>query len=288
MSDVPADFSRSFSARRPQRVLVVAGRSTPTNRSLVTALGMRAGDVVLGRVDVRTALDGIEDGLWELRRVERLGIEVLNPAHSLVACHDKLQTALALERASIPHPRTLHVDWDASPPRVELPVVVKPRFGSWGRDVGLCATQGELARWVRCVRRRPWFQRHGLLVQTLGPPQGYDLRVIVADGRVVGAVERVAAPGEWRTNIALGGTRRPVTPSPEAVALALAAATAVDGDLVGVDLLPTPHGSHVVLEVNGAVDFTHEYSLGRETVFDEVARALVHADVSFADVGRGG
>jgi [lysine-biosynthesis-protein LysW]---L-2-aminoadipate ligase len=250
---------------------------------------LRHGDVVLGRIDVRTALDGIEDGLWELRRVEALGIEVLNPAHSLIACHDKLQTALTLERYSIPQPRTFHVDWDARPPRVEFPVVVKPRFGSWGRDVGLCTSDAELVRWVRRVRNRRWFLRHGLLVQALVPLQGFDLRVVVARGQVVGAIERIAAPGEWRTNIALGGTRRRAVPSPDASALAIAAAGAVGGDFVGVDLLPAPDGGWVVLEVNGAIDFTPEYSFPGGDVFDDVARAVISPGVPAAvALGLGG
>jgi glutathione synthase/RimK-type ligase-like ATP-grasp enzyme len=91
----------------------------------------------------------------------------------------------------------------------------------------------------------------------------------------VGAIERVAAEGEWRTNIALGGTRRRVDEvPPEAEAMSLAAARAIGADLVGVDLLPYQDG-YVVLELNGAVDFTPEYSLPGRNVFDRVAEALI-------------
>jgi RimK family alpha-L-glutamate ligase len=285
----------------PNGVWVVSGRSTLTSELLVGALherGVRAqfieparlsglahrDDVVLGRLDVRRTLDGVEDGIWELRRVERRRIRVLNPAPSLIACHDKLQTALRLTRIGVPHPATLHVDWDTPPPNVECPVVVKPRFGSWGRDVWLCESRVQLKRCLRRLRDRSWFRRQGVLVQALVPPAGFDVRVLVAGGRVVGAIERVAAAGEWRTNIALGGSRRAVTPPPEACVLATYAAAAVAGDLVGVDLLPLPNGDYVVLEVNGAVEFTTAYSLAGRNVFEEVAKAVA-ADAAEIDLG---
>jgi RimK family alpha-L-glutamate ligase len=270
---------------------VVAGKATETNVALVTAIRKHgveaahvrlaqaqrrvgAGDVALGRVDVLPTLDGIEGCLWELRRLERRGAHVLNGVGTLLAAHDKLATALRLGRASIPHPRTLHVDGGAEARPDLFPVVVKPRFGSWGRDVVLCETPAELDLAFQRLSRRRWFRRHGILVQELIPPMGHDLRLLVARGKVVGAVERYARSGEWRTNITLGGARRPVKPPPEACEVALAAAQAIKADLVGVDLLPTPDRGYVVLELNGAADFTPDYSLDNGDVFADVAAAL--------------
>jgi glutathione synthase/RimK-type ligase-like ATP-grasp enzyme len=101
-------------------------------------------------------------------------------------------------------------------------------------------------------------------VQELMPPQGSDLRIVIAGGAVVGAIERVARKGEWRTNVALGAQRRQVEPPPFACMLALEAAAAAGGDLIGVDLLPDGEGGWVVLELNGAVEFTREYSRDRD------------------------
>ena len=107
----------------------------------------------------------------------------------------------------------------------------------------------------------PWYRAHGALVQELVPTLGFDLRIVVADDHVIGAISRVAAPGEWRTNVALGAERRQATPPPDACALALAAARATGASLVGVDLLPDGRGRWTVAEINGAVEFTSEYAL---------------------------
>ena len=107
--------------------------------------------------------------------------------------------------------------------------------------------------------------------------------MIVAGGQVVGAIERVAAAGEWRTNIALGGWRRRVEPTAEACVLATYAAAAVGGDLVGVDLIPHADGHYVILEVNGAVEFTRDYSLDGQDVFDQVASIVARDATATGD-----
>jgi glutathione synthase/RimK-type ligase-like ATP-grasp enzyme len=123
-------------------------------------------------------------------------------------------------------------------------------------------------------------------VQELVSPAGLDLRVVVAARRVVGAVERIASPGEWRTNVALGAHRRPVDPDPEARMTALRAATSIGIDLAGVDLIVGPDGEYLVLEVNGAVDFTPEYGLSGSDPFlvavDSLAGAFAEPALTVA------
>jgi [lysine-biosynthesis-protein LysW]--L-2-aminoadipate ligase len=251
--------------------LVEQGAALLSPRAALRELG--PGDVALARLDVKTTLDGIEPGMWSLRRLERRGVVVLNPPEAVAAMHDKLLTAMRLRQVNVPHPASAYLPVGASPRGIALPAVVKPRFGSWGEHVHLCATRNQLRRCLRALRDERWFLEQGALVQELVPPTGCDLRVLVAGGEVVGAIERVAAPGEWRTNVALGGTRRPARPDRRARALALAAAAAVGADLTGVDLLRRGR-SYVVLELNGAVDFTEEYSLDSTCVFARTLEAL--------------
>jgi RimK family alpha-L-glutamate ligase len=250
---------------------VVAHRITPTNTRLGAVLTpaqalakLRHGDVALGRLDILPTLDGIEPGLAALDRLEALGVTVLNRRDTLVSAHDKLATASAMFAAGIPHPHTVHVAPWLEVPELVAPLVFKPRFGSWGEDVIRCETEEEIEAALRVLQTRPWFAATGAIAQKLVYPRGYDLRIIVAAGRVVGAVKRVAAAGEWRTNVALGARREPTSPPPAARAIAIQAAEAIGGDLVGVDLLPADVGTWVVLEVNGAVDFNGTYTLDED------------------------
>jgi [lysine-biosynthesis-protein LysW]---L-2-aminoadipate ligase len=234
------------------------------------------GDVALGRLDVREGLDGIESGSPELERLSCAGVDVLNTASALAAAHDKLLTSRVLRLNGLPHPHSWLVA-DGLPSAVpELPLVLKPRFGSWGRDVVLCSTAAEFEEQLERLRYRDWFREHGALAQELVPPLGWDLRVVVAGGRVIGAARRFAAPGEWRTNVSLGGRSEPVAPPPLARTLALSAAAAIGADLVGVDLLPTSTG-YFISELNGAVDFRPQYALDASDVYEEAVLHLLRA-----------
>ena len=149
----------------------------------------------------------------------------------------------------------------------------------------LCETPRALTEALDSVRAEPWFLRHGVLVQQLVPPTGSDLRVVVAGDRVVGAIHRLAAPGEWRTNVALGATRVPAEAPLEACELALAAARATSAVLAGVDLLATPDEGFTILEVNGAVDFTADY-LPEGDIFREATEEISRAAADLAPGAR--
>jgi RimK family alpha-L-glutamate ligase len=278
---------RSRRPRERYRSVTIFGRPTETNCGLVAAfarLGQRAqlaesaapqyfqwGDLAIARLDVLPTLDGIEPGLWYLPRLERQGVQLLNGPLALFAAHDKLSTALLLGRAGVAQPRTAHV-CEVSAPSFPPPYVVKPRFGSWGRDVYLCRDESELRARLDWLGRRRWFRRQGALVQSLVEPTGRDLRLLVAGGEVVGAVERRALPGEWRTNVALGAVRRRVDAPQAARALARRAVAALGLDLAGVDIARDESGRSYVLEVNGAVDFNAVYA---DDVFATAAAAML-------------
>jgi hypothetical protein len=173
----------------PIELVAIVGWSQQTNYDLVDewlergipavllspreATSMLApGDTALARLDVLPTLDGIEDGLDELEELSHRGVRLLNSPSAIVGAHDKLLTAQRLVAARLPHPKTVHLPREGAPLGLRPPLVVKPRFGSWGIDVFRCDSEHELETVVRAIRDRPWFRRHGALLQELVPSTG--------------------------------------------------------------------------------------------------------------------
>jgi RimK family alpha-L-glutamate ligase len=269
------------------RVGIVAHRNADTNAELcrawcalgieahvltpVEALGrLREGDTAVLRIDVRPTLDGCESGLDVVPDLRLYGVRVVNAPSALLAAHDKLWSERRLADSGLRRPACVHVCDAGDPVPFPPPYVVKPRYGSWGREVVRCRTVQELRSVLRRARGTRWFATHGALVQELLPSSGRDLRALVADGRVVGSAARVALPGEWRTNVALGAALVPATLDGEQRRLAVAAVDAIGGDFMAVDLLPS-NGGTIVLEVNGTPDFDATYG---PSVYADAAEAL--------------
>ena len=146
---------------------------------------------------------------------------VVNGPEALLATHDKLLTAERLARAGLPSPWTQHRA--AADPRRAVPVRRQAAAGSWGQDVLLCRAPEDLTRTLALISGRPWWRRHGALIQELVGPTGRDFRVVVAGRHVVAGGERIAAPDEWRTNVTLGGLVVRAEVPAKARALAVAA-----------------------------------------------------------------
>jgi RimK family alpha-L-glutamate ligase len=126
-------------------------------------------------------------------------------------------------------------------------VIVKPIFGSMGHGMVRVSDPDVAFRVLRSLQQ----VRAVFYVQRAVDHGGRDVRVFVVGGTVLGAIERRAPDGEWRTNVSGGGSARPFDLPPAWAELALRAAAAVGADYAGVDLLPSREGAVFVLEVNG-------------------------------------
>ena len=110
---------------------------------------------------------------------------------------------------------------------------------------------------------------------------GRDIRVFVVGGRVLGAIERTAPDGDWRTNVVARSRGGAFELPSDWERLALRAAAAVGADYAGVDLLPSRDGRVFVLEVNGIPGWQ---GLQRATGLDVAAAIVEHLERRMMDV----
>ena len=187
-----------------------------------------------------------------LQYLVQKGIPVINPPEAIARAANKFATSRALHDRGVPTPRTIVT---TSPEEAEEVLrnfgeaVSKPLFGYKGRDI-LLLKSGDPSD---LARLRSIVQDQGLVylqefVATAAAPR--DIRAFVVDGKTLGAIFRVAPPGQWISNLARGG-RALACPLTETLEdLAGKAARAVGATYCGVDLLETHHGLSVI-EVNG-------------------------------------
>jgi ribosomal protein S6--L-glutamate ligase len=184
-----------------------------------------------------------------LHRVRARGVTVLNPPRAIETCVDKYLATAQLEAAGLRVPSTIVCQHaDAALEAFETlgqDVVVKPLFGSEGRGM-VRVSDAELAwRTFRTLERT----QSVLYLQRFIRHPGWDLRVFVLGSRVLTAMRRHAR-GDWRTNVAQGGSGEVVRLGAEEENVALRAADALGAAVAGVDLLSGPRGEWYVLEVN--------------------------------------
>lgn len=208
--------------------------------------------------------------------LESRGVPVLNSAEVIATCGDKLRTTVELNRCGLPTPRTsLALTPEAaleSLPAFGYPAVVKPLTGSWGRLAALVRDPAEARLVMEHRAALPSPQQHVIYLQEYIEKPGRDIRVIVAGGTVVAASYRYGEGGDWRTNAAREARSEPCPLTPELTGLALAAAKAVGGGVLGVDLIEGPGGPYV-LEINHTVEFRGLQSAHGDAI--DVADAIV-------------
>ena len=206
-------------------------------------------DAALVRTMPAGSLEQIVFRMDLLHAATAAGVRILNPPRALETCVDKYLTTVRLSRAGLLTPPT-HVSQRADDALIAFEqlggdVVLKPLFGSEGRGM-VRLTDPETA-W----RTFHVLEHTGQVIyqQRFVKHPGWDLREFVIAGRVIAAMRR-SSHGDWRTNVAQGGTAENVKLSDTAVSLAIRAAEAVGCPVAGVDLLPGPNGELYVIEVN--------------------------------------
>lgn len=187
------------------------------------------------------------------RQFETLGVYTLNSSAAISQSRDKLFSLQLLLNSGLDIPTTgfANSPMDTND-LIEMvggaPLIVKLLEGTQGRGVVLAETRKAAESVINAIKSL----RANLLVQEfIKEAQGKDLRLFVIDGKVSAAIQREAAPGEFRANIHQGGSASIVKVTSEEKRLALKAAKTLGLKVAGVDIIRSKKGP-LLLEVNSS------------------------------------
>jgi ribosomal protein S6--L-glutamate ligase len=192
-------------------------------------------------------------GMAVVRQFEAMGVYCLNSAAAIGASRDKLYAHQLLARAGVGMPNT---GFARSPKATEelikfvggAPLVIKLLEGTQGRGVVLAETKKAAESVISAFQG---LKANILVQQYIRESAGTDIRCFVIGKKVVAAMKRQSAEGDFRANIHRGGKPVRIKLTKEERTTAVRAARVLGLSMAGVDLLRSDHGPRV-LEVNSS------------------------------------
>lgn len=181
-----------------------------------------------------------------------MGYTLLNDCTPFRIAKNKISTMQLLTKAGIPVTNSVVIkNLENMDNAVNLvggfPVIVKLPIGSQGKGVAIVETRRSLLSSVGMIMSQGV---NTIIIQEyISEANGKDLRVFVAGGKVVAAMERTAAEGDFRSNIHQGGQGQVIEITKKEEEIAIKTAKVLELDVAGVDLLRTKRGP-IVMEVN--------------------------------------
>lgn len=192
-------------------------------------------------------------GLAILRQFEVMGVWPLNESVAIGRSRDKLRSLQILSREGLGLPVTGFANSAKQAEEIIAmvggpPVVIKLLEGTQGIGVILGETMSSAKSVFEAFRGA---NVNVLVQEFIKEAGGTDIRALVIGKRVVGAMMRKGAPGEFRSNLHRGGTPQRIRITPEERSTAVRAAKAMGLNVAGVDFLRSNHGP-VIMEVNSS------------------------------------
>ena len=192
-------------------------------------------------------------GTAVLRQFEMMGVYPLIESVALTRSRDKLRSLQLLSRKGIGMPVTGFANKpDDIRDLIKMvggaPLVIKLLKGTQGIGVVLAETNKAAESVVEAFMG---INADILVQEFIKEAGGSDIRCLVIGNKVVAAMKRQAAPGEFRSNLHRGGSATLIKITPEERSTAVRAAKILGLGVAGVDILRSNHGP-VVMEVNSS------------------------------------
>jgi len=196
-------------------------------------------------------------GLYTCKVLNAWGIPTVNTASVADTCGDKLWTSAALKHAGVAQPevRMAFTPESALAAIEEMgyPVVLKPVIGSWGRMISKINDRDAAETVLEHREVLGNYQQNIFYIQEYIRKPGRDIRAFVVGDETIAAIYRSSA--HWITNTARGGKGSVCPVTPELNAICVAAAKAVGGGVLAIDVLEDPDRGFLVNEVNHTMEF---------------------------------
>jgi ribosomal protein S6--L-glutamate ligase len=223
-------------------------------------------------------------GTAVLRQFELMGTYTPNSSDAILKARDKLRSHQLLAAQGIGLPDTVFGDNpDDTADLLSLlgppPHVIKLNEGTQGSGVMLTEKPSASRSVIEALRG---LYANFLVQEFIAEAKGADLRCFVVGDRVVAAMRRQAARGEFRSNLHRGGTAKAVRPSEAEAAVAVRAAKGLGLGVAGVDLIRSARGP-LVLEVNSSPGLE---GIEEATGVDVAARIIEFVVASAGPGGR--
>lgn len=188
-----------------------------------------------------------------LRQFSVMGAFCANNSISIARSRDKLRSLQILSQNKIDIPTT---GFAHSPQNTKeiinmvggAPLVIKLLEGTQGMGVVLTETAKASESVIRAFKL---LKAHILVQEFIKEASGRDIRCFVIGDKVVGSMERVAAEGEFRSNIHLGATGHKIKITPTERKMVVKATKVLGLQIAGVDLMRSKTGPKI-LEVNSS------------------------------------
>ena len=220
---------------------------------------------------------------YTLRVLNDWGVPTVNTFEVANICGDKLLTTAALVKARVPVPRTrIAFTPESAIEAIEelgYPVVLKPAIGSWGRLLSKVNDRDAAEALLEHKVTLGSFHHGAFYIQEYVEKAGRDIRSFVIGDETICAIYRESP--HWITNTARGAKASNCPLTPELHELSLAAAQAVGGGVVAVDLFETPSG----LQVN-EVNYTMEFRNSIDTTGVNIPEKIIDYTLEVAKQGR--
>ncbi len=190
-------------------------------------------------------------GCAVVRQFEMMNVFTTATSDAIIRSRDKLRSFQRLSKAGIGMPKTVFTNYSRDVVKVinhvgGTPVIIKLLEGTQGLGVVLAETKNAAESVLEAFNG---LQARALVQEYIGEAKGADLRALVVEGHVVGAMKRQGREGEFRSNLHRGGSAEIIKLNDAELKVAMKASRALKLPVCGVDMLQSDRGP-LLLEVN--------------------------------------